>query len=514
MEEIKLTDEQLGKITASIVTEIAEAKEAGHDLSDAETKAKIEKMVATQMAVAQEKSNLERKSEFTTTDFVSPEDQEKAYKAEFEGVDAMNKKEREAVQETKMLTSSDRLELREGKAIGQRVEEFKKLNDDAYLITTMLVGAARKKETGDESQLSIYRRTDIYKQIENKLKDDKELRKALAVATSGSGAEWIPTGFSSQVLVTIELQLKIAALFNQIAMPTSPYTLPVQTSNAEGYLIPESTADEATKIKASTPGTGNSSFVARKLADRVLFSEEINEDSIVAVGPFTLAEMGKAIARAQETSLINGDRTGAAGVPGSHQDNAGTALFSSTYDARLAYDGLRYFALNQADTSTKDFSNAVPSDALMGAIRLLMGKHSVLPSDVAWAMSVNSYLQCLFNLSNITTLEKYGPQATILSGEMMKYQNIPVIVSEYIFSNLNASGVYDGSTTDRSMILCVYRPGFLIGNRGGVTLATANDIETDQVIMVGKRRTDFIDPYGATTSGNVQCAGGISVKTT
>ena len=334
------------------------------------------------------------------------------------------------------------------------------------------------------------------------------------MATASSGAEWIPTGFSSQVLVTIELQLKVAALFNQIAMPTNPYTLPIQTSNAEGYLIPESTTDEATKIKASTPGTGNSTFTARKLADRVLFSEEINEDSIVAIGPFTMAEMGKAIARAQETAIVNGDRTGAAGAYGSHQDNATADLLTSNYDARLAFDGLRYYALNQADTSTKDFSNAVPSDALMGAVRLLMGKHSVLPSDVAWVMSVNSYLQCLFNLSNITTLEKYGPQATILSGEMMKYQNIPVIISEYVFSNLNATGVWDGVTETRSMILCVYRPGFIIGNRGGVTLATANDIETDQVIMVAKKRTDMIDPYGATTTGNVQCAAGISVKTT
>ena len=189
-------------------------------------------------------------------------------------------------------------------------------------------------------------------------------------------------------------------------------------------------------------------------------------------------------------------------------------MFSSDYDARLAFDGLRYFALNQTDTSTKDFSNAVPSDTLMSNVRLLMGKHGVHPRDGVWIMSVNSYLQSIGNLSNVQTLEKYGPNATILSGELMRYQGTPVVVSEYLFSNLNASGVYDGSTTNRSMILYVYRPGFLNGTRGGVTLATANDIETDQVILVGKRRVDFIDPYGATSTGNVQCAAGISVKTT
>jgi len=513
--EIELSAKQLEKISADIVAEVAKEKELGHDLDDPETKAKLEKMAKEQVKLAQEKAMIERKSEIQDQDFVSEEDQEKAYKAEFESIDAMVRKDREKYQETKMLTSQRRLEVREGKSLGERIEEFKELNDDAYLIMTMLGGAAAKREEPGRTPVKVYRDTEIYKQIKDRLEADKELRKALAVATSGGGAEWIPTGFSSQVLVTIELQLKIAALFNTITMPTSPYTLPIQTSNAEGYLIPESVADESTKIKASTGGTGNVSFTARKLADRTLFSEEIDEDSIVAIRTFNINEIAKAIARAHETAIINGDRTGAAGVAANHQDNAGAAaLFTTNYDARLAFDGLRYFALNQADTSHKDFSNAVPSDALMGAVRLLMGKHGVYPSDLIWLMSVNTYLQSIWNLSNIQTLDKYGPNATILSGEVMKYYGTPVGVSEYLFSNLNASGLYDFTTKDRSMLLLVYLAGFLNGTRGGVTLSTANDIETDQVIMVSKRRVDFVDPYDATATGNVQCAAGISIKTT
>jgi HK97 family phage major capsid protein len=514
MSEIDLTEDQVNKMSADIVAKMQEKKEVGLDLSDPETKAELEKMATEQVKLAQAKANIKRKGELEEEDFTSEEEQEKAYKAEFEEVDEMNQKDREQLQETKMLTSQSRLQLREGKSLGERIEEFKQLSDDAYLVMTMLNGAAKKKELPGASPLSVFRGTDIYKQIVNKFNDDKELRKALAVATSGSGAEWIPTGFSSQVLVKIELQLKTVALFNSIAMPTSPYTLPIQSSNAEGYLIPESTADEATKIKASTPGTGNATFTTRKIADRVLFSEEIDEDSIIAVRTFTLAEMAKAIARGHETAVVNGDRAGAAGSAASHQDNAGTALFTTDYDARLAFDGLRYFYLNQTDTSGKDFSNAVPSDSLMSAVRLLMGKHAVLPSDLVWLMSVNSYLQCIANLSNIQTLDKYGPMAAVLAGELFKYQGIPVVVSEYVFSNVNASGLYDGSTTDRSTIMLVYRPGFLNGTRGGVMLSTANDIETDQVIMVGKRRVDFIDPYDATATGNVQVAGGYNVKTT
>jgi len=513
MKEAKLSDEQVKKMASAIVAKITESKADG-TYDDAETQATLKRLAEAQVVAAHAAQMIKRKGEFEEAEVVAEKDVEKALLAEFKDVDELNNSDRMNLRYVKMNTPVKRLKLREGDSLGEQIEEFKELNDDAYLVATMLRGAAIKSDAQDQNFMNIYRKTDIYKEIHGHLERNKELRKALAVATAASGAEWIPTGFSSQVLLSIELATVVPALFNTIAMPTSPYTLPVQTSNAEASLVSENTADEGVKAPASTPGTGNSSFTARKLMTRTLFSEEINEDSIVAIRNFTINEISKSLARGHETAVVNGDRTTAAGVATAHQDNAGTALFSSNQDARLAFDGLRYFALNQADTSTKDFSNAVPSDALMNAIRLLMGKHAVKPSDFCWLVSVNGYLQMIGNLTNTTTLEKYGPQATVLTGELMRYQNAPVIVSEYMFSNLNASGVYDGSTTSRSNILAVYRPGFLNGTRGGVTLATANDIETDQVILVGKRRVDFIDPYGATTTGNVQAAMGISVKTT
>lgn len=514
MSEVNLTEEQLKKISSHILSEIEADKQQG--IKDPEqdplVKEKLIKMVEEQVQKAWALASGRQSGEFNEgKDLIVNEEIEKALNKQ---INEMKDEELFGVREIKMLMSKKQLRQRHGDSLAEQIEEFKELQDTAYLVGTMLAGAAKKKDAPVQNFFEIYKQTEVYGDLKRMLDGNPELRKALAVATSGSGAEWIPTGFSSQVLLTIELQLRTPQLFTTLNMPTSPWTMPVQTSNATGYFIAESTADEATKIKASTPGTGNATFTARKLAGRVVFSEEINEDSIVNVRGFTNDELAKAISRAWETAVINGDRTGAGGSAASHQDNAGTALFTSDQDARLAFDGLRYFALNQTDTSVKDASNAVPSDALMGATRLLLGKHGVMPSDLVWISSVNSYLQAIFNLSNIQTLDKYGPQATILSGEVLKYQGIPWVVSEYIFSNLNATGVYDGSTTDRSKILCVYRPGFYNGTRGAVTLSAEQDIETDQIKLVAKRRVDFVDPYDATATGNVQCATLYNVKTT
>jgi hypothetical protein len=114
-------------------------------------------------------------------------------------------------------------------------------------------------------------------------------------------------------------------------------------------------------------------------------------------------------------------------------------------------------------------------------------------------------------MTNVQTVDKYGPNATILSGEVLKYAGIPCIISEYAYSNINASGVYDGTTTNRSQVLLVYRPGFYIGTRGGVTLNSEMNIQTDQIILVAKRRMDFVDIYIASATGMNMVALGYNV---
>jgi len=505
---IKDNEDLIKSLGKKLADDIKAAKEDGNETPPAELQLKMERMVADQMKAQNIVAPARRKGQFdeeyAKSALFNDDNEEKAIKQ----IETMSLKNRLHHQETKMLSAESHLETRHGKSLSDKIETFKRLNDDAHLISTML-HLAQAKNNAHGNYMDIYRGTDAYKDVHRMLAQDSELRKAMAVANSGQGAEWIPTGFSSQVLKTIELNLQVSALFPQIALPTNPYKLPVQISNATGYLIPENTADEGTKHKASTAGTSSPSFNAIKLAGRTTFSEEISEDSIVNVRDFTMQELAKAIARAEETAIINGD----AGTAAAHQDNQTADLFTDSKDARLAFNGLRYFALNNAGTSTKSFSAADPSDALMGAVRLLAGKYGVHPSDNAWVVGVNTYLKMLYNLTNVTTLEKYGPQATVLAGELFRYMNIPVIVSEYLFENINASGVYDGATTNLTSLLLVNRPSFIKGTRGGVTLNSDLNIETDQIVLVAKRRMDFVDPYDATLAANRQCVGGINIKT-
>src|SRR5262249_43416370 len=153
-------------------------------------------------------------------------------------------------------------------------------------------------------------------------------------------------------------------------------------------------------------------------------------------------ELTEYLAADFEDCLINGDTTG------THQDSDVTA----SNDPRKNFSGLRKLAISAAKT---DLANAAPTVANSVRVnRKKMGKYGVRADQLAHIVSMNAYVQLLADTS-LLTLEKYGPNATILTGELGRVDGAPVIVSEYVRADLNASGVYDGTTTNRSEVLTV-----------------------------------------------------------
>jgi HK97 family phage major capsid protein len=320
-----------------------------------------------------------------------------------------------------------------------------------------------------------------------------ELKKAMAGASGSEGEDWIPTGFSADLIGLVRLELKVANLFRTITMPTNPYKFPVQLTDATGYLQSESVDDSAAKFKASTPTTSNLTLTAVKLACRTLFSEELSEDSIVPILPFLKANVVTAIAIANEKAVINGDESGS--TAGSHMDTNVTTVT----DAQAAWDGLRHAAI----AGSAEVDIATPALETIRSIRTKMGVYGVDPSKLVWVTGISGYIQMLsMKDSNsaqvLSTIDKYGPNATVLSGELAKFDGSPVIVSEYIYQNLGATGIYSASLT-KTILLCVYVPGHIMGDRRRVTVKTDQNIETDQQILVVTERKDFTNLYAVAT---------------
>lgn len=337
--------------------------------------------------------------------------------------------------------------------------------DDLYILSSLLKSDPRDLR--------------LWKAYEGEI---SELRKAMDTQTVAEGFEWIPTGFSNDLIERVKLALKVAALFRRFNMPTPTYRFPAQGMDAVAYKTPESLVDESTKIRASTPGTRRVCFDAIKLAARVVFSEEMTEDSLIPVLPYIKDRIVEALAIAEEQGVINGDLP-----PGVHQD----IDVVNPLDARWSWNGLRIWARTSGAAGTgAEVNLGTFNTANLRAIRRAMGVYGVDPSRLAWITGICGYNLMMTN-ADVLTVDRYGPNATILKGELGKFDAIPIIVSEYIREDLDANGVYSGAGNNRTIILLVYKSAFMFGDRRKVTLKTKEDIEVDQIIGVATQRLDY-----------------------
>jgi hypothetical protein len=316
-----------------------------------------------------------------------------------------------------------------------------------------------------------------------------EFKKALDTAGAGEGLEWVPTGFSSQLYELVRLKTTVSSLFPQIIMPTNPYKLPVQVGRLTSFKQPEQTADTSqTTIPFSDTAalTGNVTLTAVGHAAYVLVSKDAEEDSLIPMLPFLRAEIIRALADGRDDCILNGD------ITGSHQDSD----VSSASSRRKMWSGLRKLAI--ANGYTSDLSELTPSN-ITTLTRGSMGKYGINPADLVLITGMKGYIN-LLNVPQVTTVDKYGPGATIVTGELAKFMGMPILVSEWIREDLNASGVYASGAT-KSVMHVVNKNSFVMGVRreASVQLLIEKYADSDQDALKTRERVIWAPVYPVAT---------------
>jgi HK97 family phage major capsid protein len=343
----------------------------------------------------------------------------------------------------------------------------------------------------------------IFNQYRERIKSDTDLQKALDTSTSGEGTDLIPTGFAANILELTELQLRLAAQFEQINMPTNPYKHPVQSGRATAYKVSEATTDEPTKIPTTDPGTSNWTFSAVGIASRCLVSYELDEDSIIAIIPYVQNQLVDGLAQGLENAIANGDNSA------SPQDSDITA---GSTDVRTSWKGLRYYGLN-ASPGTVDFGSANPTVTLLGQMIALAGEYGAMPDMNFWTMGPGVYTKFRITKAlNVLAVNEYGPGAVVRTGELGQWAGSAIVPSRHMRENLNASGKYDASTTDLATLLHVHAGGFKLGRRRAVLVESGRKIAQQQMELVASMRVDFKPPWDPTAAAYPFVICGIELK--
>jgi len=315
-----------------------------------------------------------------------------------------------------------------------------------------------------------------YRAVEQQQLDPAALRglpvkadELMHTGNTGYGQEWVPDVWSSELWRKAKTDNLILPLFTVVEMPSSPFELPIPGAEPAVYYVPETQDEDDLTLGAGNPipegrfGSGKVTLTARKLALRVGFSAEMVEDAVVPLMPLYREQAMRVMADALDHVLLNGDtETGATG-----NINSDDAPPSAT-DKYLAFDGLRQLPLVTNTGNRLDAQAQAPSIGLLRSVRFLMAnRYALRPADCAWIVDGSTYGK-LLGLAEVLTVDKFGPYATVLTGEIAKIDGVPVLVSAEM-PMTQADGKAGASGNVRGQALCVYRPGWVVGYRRRVT---------------------------------------------
>lgn len=298
-------------------------------------------------------------------------------------------------------------------------------------------------------------------------------------SSASPASDWVPTMLASSYIEEYQIEPVLETRFQKVNMTSPTYKQPIQTTLNKARIIGENA-----QISDTTFSTSTLTFVAHKLGEHHILTEEITEDSAPDILAAARDHVIMAQLRAVESAIINGDDDG------THIDSDTQAAGADVCEK--IWKGLRRQALaNSANGATTDFADGAVTEALLRTLRSRMKKFGVIPGELLMIVGPQ-VLQQIVSLPSVITMEKFGPLATVLKGALAAYQAIPIVTSEHMREDLNASGVYDGVITNRAGIILVNLKRWYVGIRRPIMVKAMQDLPYfDRFLLASYQRKDF-----------------------
>jgi len=352
------------------------------------------------------------------------------------------------------------------KAISEMSEELKSAKDE---MTAMQKSKMQFSDAGSDAPTSDELNSAyITAKILGKSIDGTKVGKQLIEkATRFNDTDW-ETTWNSTIFDGIQNRVVVEPIFNSIAMnarvmnfPFNPDTGVDATWVASGALNDGDSVGTAFNDTSSgvtkAHGLTEVTLTASKLATREYLGYEEEEDALIPVAGMIRDAIIRRMARTSDASIlgtgVTAPFTELEELAGGHTSN--TQLTGSTSDTCTAAEIL--------------------------AARVTMGQWGMNPSDLTVFLSQAAYYALLSD-TNVTTVDKYGDNATIKAGELGKLYGMSLVVSD----------AFEAAGASKAQAIIVNPQNYLIGNYRGLTVETATDVIAQQKAMVATRRFGFI----------------------
>jgi hypothetical protein len=303
------------------------------------------------------------------------------------------------------------------------------------------------------------------------------LQKALTADGDGTGDQLVPTAMAAELWQDFFLASRIVSNLPRINMPTDPFDYPLGLGD-----VTWRKGTQNTVTTASDPATAKSTLTSTELVAEINWSYNLDEDAIVAVLPALRQRLAISGPEAMDAFVLNADATNA-GTGNINLDDADPA--DDKYYLSNGQDGIRHqWLVDNSDMGIDAGGDALTDSDILGALAL-MGKYAVVPERLAMITDIYTYIKGLMGLDGVQTLDKYGPMAVLLTGELARYRGIPIVPSASA-PKTEADGKVSTTSGNNTLgqLSIAHRDMWGVGFRREMLIEVDRDIQKRSLIMV------------------------------
>ena len=293
------------------------------------------------------------------------------------------------------------------------------------------------------------------------------------------------SNFSSNIYTEMEQQLVVAPMFERVAVDARNFRVPVADEDTDGDVAMFASGTfatgiaDATRVPTSNQNTISSvDFTPHKFMAATHLAKDEEEDTVLPLIDFLRAAATRRLARAIDKSILRGTGalTGFTASP-TNAIVAGTG-YASVIEGITNLTGDVGAGLTVDTGGAND--KADPTD--IAAARTKLGKYGLqLGNDLVFITSIEGYNN-LVTTSDFQTVDKFGPNATYLTGSVGAVYGIPIAISEFM-DNVGSS--------NNDLGVLIYKPGFMIAERRGIEIESEYEPRQQVTAMYMSTRIDF-----------------------
>lgn len=288
--------------------------------------------------------------------------------------------------------------------------------------------------------------------------------------------------FSTNIYHEMQQQLVVAPMFRRIEVNSRDFRIPVADEDQSDFVaqFPSGSFNAGPSDTTTVPTTRQSTIGAvnvqpKKFMVATHIAKDEEEDTIIPLVDFLRQAATRRLARGMDKAILRGDGSITSDFSASNA-LAGAGTYASVVKGLVELANSATLLTKTGATNTK----ATPAN--LAAARLLLGKYGLaLGENLAYVTSVEGYNNLVTN-TDFQTVDKFGSQATYLTGSVGAIYGIPIYISEFMDS---------ASAADSNLGVMVYKPGFVIGERRAMEIESEYLPQQQVTAMYISTRMDF-----------------------